>query len=94
MGVDGPHKTAGHLQNTPKTRLLLGASGSQSALYTTGHSEIAASEEARVAEGEESGGQEGTERGGPTRHVMSGCRWSLPAAWDVIEGSQAVSEEF
>ena len=33
MGVDGPHKTAGHLQNTPKTRLPLGASGSQSALY-------------------------------------------------------------
>ena len=30
--------------------------------------------------------------GGPTRHVMSGCCWSLPAAWDVIEGSQAVSE--
>ena len=30
---------------------------------------------------------------GPTRHVMSGCRWSLPAAWDVIEGSRAVSEE-
>ena len=29
---------------------------------------------------------------GPTRHVMSGCRWSLPAAWDVIEGSRAVSE--
>ena len=33
-------------------------------------------------------------RPGPTRHVMSGCRWSLPAAWDVIEGSRAVSEEF
>ena len=33
MGVDGPHKAAGHLQNTPKTRLPLGASGSQSALY-------------------------------------------------------------
>ena len=31
---------------------------------------------------------------GPTRHVMSGCCWSLPAAWDVIEGSRAVSEEF
>ena len=30
---------------------------------------------------------------GPTRHVMSGCRWSLPAAWDVIEGNWAVSEE-
>ena len=29
-------------------------------------------------------------RRGPTRHVMSGCRWSLPAAWDVIEGSRAV----
>ena len=29
---------------------------------------------------------------GPTRHVMSGCRWSLPAAWGVIEGSRAVSE--
>ena len=33
MGVDGPHKTAGHLQNTPKTRLPLLAAGSQSALY-------------------------------------------------------------
>ena len=33
MGVDGPHKTAGHLQNTPKTRLPLVAAGSQSALY-------------------------------------------------------------
>ena len=31
---------------------------------------------------------------GPTWHVMSGCRWSLPAAWDVIEGSRAISEEF
>merc|ERR1712091_227668 len=30
--VDGPCKAAGHLQNTPKTRLPLGASGSQSAL--------------------------------------------------------------
>ena len=33
MGVDGPHKTAGHLQNTPKARLPLVAAGSQSALY-------------------------------------------------------------
>ena len=32
LGVDGPHKTAEHLQNTPKARLPLGASGSQSAL--------------------------------------------------------------
>ena len=34
--VDGPCKTAGHLQNTPGTPamdFLLGASGSQSALY-------------------------------------------------------------
>ena len=32
LGVDGPHKAAGHLQNTPTTRLPLAASGSQSAL--------------------------------------------------------------
>ena len=32
--MDGPHKTAGHLQNAPKARLPLGASGSQSALYS------------------------------------------------------------
>ena len=32
LGVDGPHKTAGHLQNTPKARLPLVAAGSQSAL--------------------------------------------------------------
>ena len=32
-------------------------------------------------------------QGGPTRHVMSGCGWSLPAAWDAIEGSRAVLEE-
>ena len=31
--------------------------------------------------------------GGPTRHVMLGCRWSLPADWDVIEGCRAVLEE-
>ena len=36
MGVDGPHKTAGHLQNTPKARLPLVAAGSQSALYGEG----------------------------------------------------------
>ena len=33
MGVDGPHKTAGHPQDTPRTRLPLVAAGSQSALY-------------------------------------------------------------
>ena len=33
MGVDGPRKAAGHLQNTPRTRLPLAASGFQSALY-------------------------------------------------------------
>ena len=33
LGVDGPHKAAGHPQDTPKTPLLLPASGSQSALY-------------------------------------------------------------
>ena len=32
LGVDGPHKAAGRLQNTPGTRLLLAAAGSQSAL--------------------------------------------------------------
>ena len=32
LGVDGPDKAAGHLQNTPRARLLLPASGSQSAL--------------------------------------------------------------
>ena len=33
MGVDGPYKAAGHPQNTPRSCLLVGASGSQSALY-------------------------------------------------------------
>ena len=33
MGVDGPHRAAGHLQNTPKACLPLVAAGSQSALY-------------------------------------------------------------
>ena len=33
LGVGGPHKAARHLQNTPRTRPLLAASGSQSALY-------------------------------------------------------------
>ena len=32
FGVDGPHKAAGHLKNTPRTRLPLVAAGSQSAL--------------------------------------------------------------
>ena len=32
FGVDGPHKAAGHLQNTPRARPPLAASGSQSAL--------------------------------------------------------------
>ena len=36
LGVDGPHNTAGHLQNAPGTpaiRFPLAASGFQSALY-------------------------------------------------------------
>ena len=40
--VDGPCKTAGHLQNTPGTPAMdfpLGASGSQSALYVAGHND-------------------------------------------------------
>ena len=32
LDVGGPHKAAGHLQNTPSTRLPLAAAGSQSAL--------------------------------------------------------------
>ena len=38
FGVDGPYKTAEHLQNTPRTppvRLRLAAAGSQFALYMT-----------------------------------------------------------
>ena len=31
--MHGPHEAAGYLQNTPRTRLPLAASGSQSALY-------------------------------------------------------------
>ena len=38
MGVDGPHRTAGHPQDTPRARLPLAAAGSQSALYSrAGH---------------------------------------------------------
>ena len=31
--MDGPHKTAGHLWDTPRTRVPLAAAGIQSALY-------------------------------------------------------------
>ena len=33
LGVEGPHKAAGYLQNTLGVRLPLSAAGSQSALY-------------------------------------------------------------
>ena len=47
--VEGPCKTAGHLQNTPGTPAMdfpLGASGSQSALYT----QILVAENARLGQ--------------------------------------------
>ena len=31
-------------------------------------------------------------QGAQTQHVMSGCCWSLPVGWDVIEGCWAVSK--
>ena len=40
LGVDGPHKTAGHPQHTPGTCLPLAAAGSQSALYTHAYTSV------------------------------------------------------